>query len=98
MRASGGTNFGLACSVAAFTKARIACLAAPSFHDGSGSLWACPWAATNRNAACATAVHTADRPSQIFRGYDIAYLPALPLATPHPIGMIPGAIASWAPV
>ena len=40
-RASGGTNFGLALSVVAFTKSRIACLAGPSFQEGSGS-WA--WA------------------------------------------------------
>ena len=37
MRSSGGTKSGLDLSVVAFTKSTIACLAAPSFHDGSGS-------------------------------------------------------------
>src|SRR5262252_6710255 len=35
MRASGGTNLGLAVLVVACTKAMIACFAAPSFHDGN---------------------------------------------------------------
>ena len=39
MRSSGGTNFGLPCSVVARTKSTMACLAGPSFHEGSGS-WA----------------------------------------------------------
>ena len=38
MRSSGGTKFWLAASVVAFTKSRIAVLAAPSFHEGSGSV------------------------------------------------------------
>ena len=42
MRSAGGTNFGLPCVVVAFTNSTIACLAAPSFHEGSGSVWA--WA------------------------------------------------------
>ena len=37
MRSSGGTNLELALSVVAFTKSTIACFAAPSFHEGSGS-------------------------------------------------------------
>ena len=37
----GGTNFGLPLSVVAWTKATMACLAGPSFHDGKGSVWAC---------------------------------------------------------
>jgi hypothetical protein len=36
MRSSGGTNFGLASSVVARTKSRIACLALPSFDDAKG--------------------------------------------------------------
>src|SRR6516164_3516899 len=36
MRCSGGRNFELPCSVVARTKSSIACLAAPSFHDGNG--------------------------------------------------------------
>src|SRR6266478_2117551 len=44
MRATGGTNFGLAWSVVAFTNSTIACLAGPSFQEGSGSV--CAWAAT----------------------------------------------------
>src|SRR5712672_316190 len=40
MRSSGGTNLGLAWSVVALTKSRIACLAGPSFHDGSAALTA----------------------------------------------------------
>src|SRR5262252_4165594 len=43
MRSSLGTNFGLDGSVVDCTKAVIACFAAPSFQDGSGSaLWAHP--------------------------------------------------------
>src|SRR5262245_27939842 len=37
MRASGGTNFGLAESVVALTNSTIACLAGPSFHEDNGS-------------------------------------------------------------
>ena len=37
MRSSGGTNFGLAGSVVARTKSKIACFAAPSFQEGSAS-------------------------------------------------------------
>src|SRR5947207_14659486 len=33
MRSSGGTKLGLAWSVVALTKSRIACFAGPSFHD-----------------------------------------------------------------
>ena len=40
MRASGGTNVGLALSVVERTKATMACFDAPSFQDGSGSVWA----------------------------------------------------------
>src|SRR5260370_41251368 len=40
MRWGSGTNFGLAWSVVTFTNETIACLAAPSFHDGSGSVCA----------------------------------------------------------
>ena len=43
MRSSGGTNFGLARSVVARTKSTIACLAGPSFHDGSRH--STPWSA-----------------------------------------------------
>ena len=35
MRSSGGTNRGLDWSVVSFTNLRIACLAEPSFHEGS---------------------------------------------------------------
>ena len=38
MRASGATNFALPFSVVALTNSTIAFFAAPSFHDGSGSL------------------------------------------------------------
>src|SRR5262245_54175851 len=38
MRCSGGTYCGLALSVVARTKSRMAFFAAPSFHDGSGSV------------------------------------------------------------
>src|SRR5271167_2688758 len=37
MRSSGATNFGLLLSVVVLTKARIACLAGPSFQEGNGS-------------------------------------------------------------
>ena len=41
MRSSGCTNVGLAGSVVARMKSRIACFAGPSFHDASGVvLWA----------------------------------------------------------
>ena len=39
MRSSGGTNFGLARSVVALTKSRIACFAGPSFHDPNALSW-----------------------------------------------------------
>ena len=43
MRAAGGTNFGLAGSVVARTKSRIAAFAGPSFHDGRESVFSrCP--------------------------------------------------------
>src|SRR5262245_6345754 len=38
MRSSGGTNFGLALSVVACTNSTIAFFAAPSFHEGRGSV------------------------------------------------------------
>ena len=38
MGCTGGTNFGLDLSVVVCTNAMIACLAAPSFHDGRGSV------------------------------------------------------------
>jgi hypothetical protein len=38
MRSSGGTNFGLAYSVATRTKSTMACFAGPSFHEGRGSV------------------------------------------------------------
>jgi hypothetical protein len=37
MRSGTGTNFGLPWSVVSLTKVAIACLAGPSFHEGSGS-------------------------------------------------------------
>jgi hypothetical protein len=37
MRSGMGTNFGLPWSVVSLTKVAIACLAGPSFHEGSGS-------------------------------------------------------------
>ena len=37
MRSAGGTNLGLPCVVVACTNSTIACLAGPSFHEGSGS-------------------------------------------------------------
>jgi hypothetical protein len=40
MRASGGTKFGLPFSVVVLTNSTIAFLAAPSFQDGNGSVWA----------------------------------------------------------
>ena len=40
MRASGGTNFGLPWVVVDWTNSTIAFLAAPSFHEGSGSVCA----------------------------------------------------------
>src|SRR5215510_14996494 len=43
MRSAGGTNFGLPCVVVASTNLTIACLAAPSFQEGSGSVWARTW-------------------------------------------------------
>src|SRR6266446_6672827 len=49
MRASGGTNFGLDWSVVACTNSRIAFFAGPSFHEGSGSIWACTSATTSRH-------------------------------------------------
>jgi hypothetical protein len=42
MRSSGGTKSLLDRSVVARTKSKIACLACPSFHDGSG--WIDVWA------------------------------------------------------
>ena len=50
MRSSGGTNFGLVRSVVACTKSRIACLAGPSFQDGSGSICANAGSAAERKA------------------------------------------------
>ena len=49
MRSAGGTNFGLALSVVVLTNSTIACLAAPSFHDGSGSVCAYAWFSTSKN-------------------------------------------------
>src|SRR6516225_8059369 len=40
MRSSWGTNVGLDLSVVFCTNSTIACLAGPSFHEGSGSLCA----------------------------------------------------------
>jgi len=48
MRSSGGTNFGLARSVVARTKSRIACFAGPSFHEPSALAGACACAAEGR--------------------------------------------------
>src|SRR5271165_5622011 len=46
MRSSGGTNFAPPVSVVVPTKSTMACLAGPSFHDGSGSwAWARVWPA-----------------------------------------------------
>src|SRR5258708_33025675 len=52
MRSSGGTKLGLACSVVARTKSRMACFAAPSFHDGNGPPdgAACACAAAGRSS------------------------------------------------
>src|SRR5882724_12404680 len=52
MRASGGTNFGLALSVVARTNSTMTCLAGLSFQEGSGSV--CAWAAIagGRAAPC----------------------------------------------
>src|SRR5215471_9295571 len=49
MRAAGSKNCELAGSVVACTNARIACFAGPSFHEGSGSVWACTSAHTSRH-------------------------------------------------
>src|SRR5262245_3531378 len=40
MRSAGATNLGLPWVVVASTNSTIAFLAAPSFHEGSGSVWA----------------------------------------------------------
>ena len=40
IRAAGGTCWGLAASVAAWTNFTMLCLAGPSFQDGKGSVWA----------------------------------------------------------
>src|ERR1019366_3318141 len=53
IRSAGGTNFGLAWSVVARTKSRIACFAGPSFQDGRTLDGACPIATTGTNAAAA---------------------------------------------
>src|SRR5690348_1860667 len=56
MRCSGGTNFGLAWSVVACTNSFMAAFAAPSSHEGSGSVCAracVPKAAANTKAKSA---------------------------------------------
>src|SRR5215469_5150173 len=57
MRSSGGANFGLDWSVVAWTNSFIADFAAPSFHDGSGSVCAkdCVHEARPTEAASRTA-------------------------------------------
>src|SRR5579872_5839583 len=40
MRPAGGTKSGLPCVVTRVVKSIIAFFAAPSFHEGSGSVWA----------------------------------------------------------
>src|SRR5438034_2482726 len=52
-RSTGGTNFGLPCVVVACTNSTIACFAAPSFHEGSGSVCAndCALAVSQANNA-----------------------------------------------
>src|SRR4030095_3969275 len=56
MRASGATNFGLPFSVVVLTKSVIAFFAAPSFHDGSGSVWACAWLPDSRTKTAASII------------------------------------------
>ena len=56
MRASGATNFALPFSVVILTKSVIVFFAAPSFHDGSGSVWACAWAQASRNKTAANII------------------------------------------
>ena len=56
MRASGATNFGLLFSVVALTNSTIVYFAAPSFHDGSESVWACAWAQGSRNKTAANII------------------------------------------
>ena len=55
MRSAGGTNCGLPCVVVACTNSTIAFLAAPSFHEGSGSLWANALAAKTSAAPSSSA-------------------------------------------
>src|SRR5215467_12910424 len=43
MRSAGGTNCGLPCVVVTSTNLTMASLAAPSFQEGSGSVWARTW-------------------------------------------------------
>src|SRR6266481_1824166 len=50
IRSAGGTKFGLPFVVVVFTNSTIAFFAAPSFHEGSGSVCANAWPNTNRNA------------------------------------------------
>jgi hypothetical protein len=66
MRSSGGTNFELPGVVVACTKATMACLDAPSFHDGSGSVWACTCAPS---ASVAPSVRTRTRLSMMRSGF-----------------------------
>src|SRR5262245_36887945 len=64
MRSAGGTNLGLAASVVSFTNATMACLAGPSFQDGSGSV--CAQASRARTLKTAMAIKRANSRDQSF--------------------------------
>ena len=66
MRSAGGTNLGLPCVVVACTNSTIACLAGPSFHEGSGSVWAWARALSERRAAIAK---TRAKPKKKWNGF-----------------------------
>ena len=53
MRSGAGTKSAEPSPVTAATKSRMARLAPPSFHDGSGSA-ACAWAIVRQGLACST--------------------------------------------
>src|SRR5262245_12268689 len=74
MRASGGTNFGLDLSAVAWTNSTIAFLAAPSFHEGSGSVSACA------RAPRASRAPTANASARAVTGFP----PASPFLLPGP--------------
>ena len=58
MRSSGGTKLGLARSVVACTKSRIACFAGPSFHEASGVVCACAAVVPNSVGSAGSAAST----------------------------------------